>query len=149
MTPKARLRQRNPVLPGEPPLREPCATHAGVVFSLSLSLARASNARSWSHTERRRWQRFENQGSCGRNESNGRLYAALINRVFSWLAATGLAGNKGTQPTDKARRQDKLRQKRKQLQVVCCTDQPYVQMARSNAAERQTTARATGQDCWD
>ena len=62
-------------------------------FSLSLSLARASNARSWSHTERRRWQRFENQGSCGRNESNGRLHAALINGMFRFLAAA--------QPKDK------------------------------------------------
>jgi hypothetical protein len=47
------------------------------------------------------------------------------------------------------RRQDTLRKKRKQWQVVCCTDQQYVQMARSSAAERQTTARAAGQDCWD
>jgi hypothetical protein len=35
-----------------------------------------------------------------KHESNGRLYAALINRVFSWLAATGPGRNKDTQPTD-------------------------------------------------
>ena len=48
---RERERERDPQNHGEMPLREGCATHAGVVFSRSLSLSHAQATPAAGHTQ--------------------------------------------------------------------------------------------------